>query len=338
MERSKFKFTLYWLVSALALVLVIFLGYSEIKYSGSDISLSVPGQKDTLKLDLPDYFLSNSATSAKDNKKKDGSEETVSRSYTLETRDILPDTSLFSPPLNIPEQVDSEDRTTNSWQEADTQSGNTTEAVAVGNAANEKSLISSIHNIFWMNVYMNSNQDQNNSSSVTSNSPAKKDNLNRVNYTSVGTGNQLNQTKVNSINNTQRITQVGRNNYAGHTLINTANSELTVRSMGDFNSVIQKTFDASNARITAIQNGFFNRVRQEVSSNGVWGTFNRTVNEIRQNGYNNLVRTQQLGVSNTIQAIQNGSLNTVDISQQGSNNSATVRQSGSGNSVTIEQH
>jgi len=338
MEKPIFKYRLYWLISALALSLLIFFGYSEIKYSGNKISLSVPGQKDTLKLDLPDYFLSNSAIPAKDNKKKDGSEETISQSYTLETKDILPDTSLFYLPRDISKQIESEDQKVDSGQEAATQSGGTNATVAVRNAANEKSLLPSIRDIFWMNVYMNISRDQNNSSSVTNSSPANKDNLNRVNYTSVGTGNHLERAKVNSINNTQRITQVGRNNYASYKLINTINSELTVHATGDFNSVTQKVFDASNARITAIQNGFLNRVRQEVVSNSVWGAFNRTVNEIKQNGYNNLFRTRQFGDSNTIYGLQNGSLNSVDISQQGSNNSATVRQSGSGNSVTIEQH
>ena len=336
MERSKFKSKLYWLVSALALILLIFLGYSEIKYSGNTVSVSVPGQKDSLTLDLPDYFLSDSAVPSQDDG-EDGSKERVSPSYRVETIDVLPDSSLFYPPRDIPEQVDSESGKTSSSQEADTQQGGTTETVAGSNVAGEMSILPTLQDVFWINFYMTINLEENDRAPTASSSPANN-NLNNVDYTRVGSGNRLDQVKVNSINNTQRITQVGRNNYANQTLINTINSELTVRSIGDFNSVTQKTFNASNAQVTAIQNGFFNRVRQEVSSNGVWGTFNRTVNEIRQTGYNNLVRTQQFGVSNTIQAIQNGSLNTIDISQEGSNNSATVRQSGSGNSVTIQQN
>lgn len=337
MEKPGFKYKLYWVVSVLLVALLIFLGYNEIKYSGNSISLSVPGQQDSLKLDLPDYFLSNSAMPSQESKAKDSSEENASPSYAIDTKDLLPDTSLFYPPRYLPDKVGSDDRATGSGQKADTQGNTVTETVAVSNVEDEKSIFLDLSDIFWINYYMNINLAPNNDSSVASSSTENEDKMNRVDYTSVGWGNQFDQTRVNSIYNTQRITQVGRNNYTSQTLINTVNSDLTVRSIGDFNSVIQKVYDAGNARISAIQNGYFNRVRQHVSSNGVWGTFNRTINEVRQNGYNNLVRTQQLGVSNTIQAIQNGSLNTIDIIQEGSNNSATVRQSGSGNSVTIEQ-
>ena len=157
MKKPIFKYKLYWLISALALTLLIFLGYSEIKYSGSDIFLSVPGQKDTLKLEFPDYFLSDSATPAKDNKKKGGSEETISRSYILEARDILPDSSLFYLPRDIPEQVDPDDRATDSGQEADTHGGGVTETVAVDKLAEEKSILPTLKDILWFYFNMNIN-------------------------------------------------------------------------------------------------------------------------------------------------------------------------------------
>ncbi|WP_445664154.1 curlin repeat-containing protein [Fodinibius sp. AD559] len=161
---------------------------------------------------------------------------------------------------------------------------------------------------------------------------------NNLSYYELGQNNELDDEIVGSFGNRRMITQIGIGNYLSQTLYNTYYSDFIVTSIGNYNTTIQNVFNAYNARLSVTQNGSYNRVRQDIYSEDVFGTFNRTENEVRQIGSYNLFRSQQIGVSNTIRTVQQGSLNNVDISQQGSNNSAQVRQSGQGNTVSIEQN
>lgn len=161
---------------------------------------------------------------------------------------------------------------------------------------------------------------------------------NDLSYYELGQNNEFDDETVGSFGNRRIVTQIGIGNYLSETLYNTYYSDFIVRSIGNYNSTIQNVFNAYNTRVSVTQSGSYNRVRQDIYSQDVFGTFNRTENEVRQVGSNNLYRSQQVGVSNTIRTVQRGSFNNVDISQRGSNNSAQVRQSGQGNTVNINQN
>ena len=161
---------------------------------------------------------------------------------------------------------------------------------------------------------------------------------NKIDYNEQGQNNKFDDQIAGSFGNRRIVTHIGNFNYTNQTLYNTFYSYFLVRSIGDYNTSIQNVFNAYNARLDVIQNGSNNRVRQDVYSRTPFGTFNSTVNEVRQIGSYNLFSSQQVGISNTIEAIQLGNFNNVDITQEGNNNSAEVRQSGTGNTVTIEQN
>ncbi|PAU95287.1 hypothetical protein CK503_03575 [Aliifodinibius salipaludis] len=161
---------------------------------------------------------------------------------------------------------------------------------------------------------------------------------NNLSYNELGQNNELDDQVVGSFGNRRLVTHVGDFNYTNQALYNTYYSDFIVRSIGNYNSTMQNVFNAYNAQLSVTQNGSYNRVRQDIYSRDVFGTFNRTENEVLQVGSYNLFRSQQAGASNTIKTVQRGSFNNVDISQRGSNNSAQVRQSGQGNTVTINQN
>ena len=331
MRKPTFNYKLHWLISALLLVMLIFLGYNGVNYSDNSICLPIPSQIENPDSNLPDYLPPDSPIYSQEH-----SEGPTFPNREIEIKEMALDTSLSYQLQYSDNHIDLDDNAADYVKESVKKSSRVSDKQTIKSTVYKTTSLFE-KDIFWINYGTDIHLGQNRNiptDGLVSNQSNKK----RVDYTDIGSANSFEQNEINSKYNSQRITQVGTNNSTSQTLINTFDSELKVRSIGNLNRTSQNIYRTNNAAIVAIQNGFDNRARQEVRSANVLGTFEETVNEIRQNGYNNLFRTRQSGVSNVIRGIQDGNLNTVNMNQGASNSSIIFRQSGSGNSVTVKQY
>lgn len=338
MEKPSFKQKFFWLISGLILTILMFAGYSELRYSGNTLSLSIPDQKNNLKLGLDDYLFSDAVELVQEyttNKKRN--ESPTSLNYSIEVENIFKDSSLFYSPNEFNKQFTSgSDNSTGSEQKSSKLSSDPLNTLTATSRSAKQSRVVSFEEALWSILYFNTNLGYK-KFKVVDGSALRPDKKNQVQYTSMGKDNEFNRTRINSEGNTQRNIQLGIGNSTSQKLINTFNSDLMARSIGSDNFISQQVFNGYNANLSVVQNGSSNNVRQELYSKNVIDAFYQTENEIRQTGSYNIMKSQQLGISNSLKAIQVGNNNSIEVKQNDVGNSVTVSQSGAANSVIIKQ-